>query len=74
MGDLEAALEQHLGDVAEAELVAEPPEHREQHDVGRMLELVERRAGALVEDAPAGAASERPVAERRASPPPTRLR
>ena len=37
---LVAALEEHLGDVAEAQLVAQPPEHREHHDVGREPDLV----------------------------------
>ncbi len=46
---LEAALEQQLGDIAEAELVAQPPQHRQEHAVGRVLEFVERRAGSLVE-------------------------
>ena len=42
--DFEPTLEQHLGDVAKAELVAQPPQHGEQHDVGRVLEIVEWRA------------------------------
>ena len=49
---LVAALEEYLGDVAEAQLVAQPPEHREHHDVGREPDLVEARAGSLVEPAP----------------------
>ena len=51
--DLESALEQQLGDVAEAELVAQAPQHGERHDVGRMLEIVEWRPRPLVEDTPA---------------------
>ena len=60
---LVAALEEHLGDVAEAQLVAQPPEHREHHDVGREPDLVEARAGSLVEPAPARAALEPAVPE-----------
>jgi hypothetical protein len=47
---LKATLEQQLGDVTKAELVAQTPQHREQDHVRRVLEIVERRAGALVED------------------------
>ena len=63
VGDLEPALEQHLGDVAEAELIAKAPQHGEEHEVGWVLEVVERRPGALVEGAPAGATCERTVPE-----------
>ena len=56
VADLEAALEEQLGDVPEAELIAETPEHGEQHDVGRVLEIVERGAGPLVEPPPTVAA------------------
>jgi len=61
--DLEAALKQQLGDVAEAWLVAQAPQHGEQHDVGGVLQLIERGAGPLVEDSVAGAASGSAVAE-----------
>ena len=44
MGHLEAARQQQLGDIAEAELVAQPPPHGEEHEVRRVLELIERRA------------------------------
>ena len=53
VGDLEAALEQQLRDISEAELVAQPPQDGEQHDVGRVVELVEAGAGPLVEPPPA---------------------
>ena len=74
VGDLEPALEPHLGDVAEAELVAEPPEHREEHDVRRVLEIVEGRAGPFIEAPPAGPAAEPLVAERGAARAPGRGR
>ena len=60
-GDV-ATLQQQLGDVAEAQLVAQAPEHGEQYDVGRILQPVEECAGALVEAIPAGSALEAPVA------------
>ena len=65
--DFEPALEQQLGNIAEAELVAQTPQHGEQHDVGGVLEIVERGAGPLVEDSAAGAARGRAVAERATS-------
>ena len=40
VADLEAALEEQLSDVAEARLVAETPEHGEQHDVRWVLQIV----------------------------------
>ena len=67
--DLVATLEQQLRDISEAELVAQPPQHGEQHDVGRIVELVEAGAGPLVEPPPAGAAAEPAVAELRAVSP-----
>ena len=69
VGDLVAALEQQLRDISEAELVAQPPQHREQHDIGRVLEFVKAGAGPLVEPPPAGAAAEPAVAEFRAVSP-----
>ncbi len=69
MRHLEPALEQQLGDIAEAELVAQPPQHDEQHDVGRVLQIVEAGAGPLVEPPSAGAAAEPAVAELRALSP-----
>ena len=56
MGDPEAPLEEQRGDVAEAARVTETPEYGEQDDIRRVLEIVDRGAGALVEGPPAGAA------------------
>ena len=60
--DLEPALQQQLGGIAEAELVAQARRYREEHDVGRVLEIVEWRICPLVEDTPTGAACERALA------------
>ena len=68
VGDHVAALQQELSDIAEAELVSQAPQYGEQHDVGRALELVEGRAGALVESAPAGGTPEPSVSQRRPLP------
>jgi len=54
----EAARQEHLGEVTQAELVAETPEDNEQRDVGRNLQVVERRARALIESATAETAAE----------------
>ena len=66
--------EEQLSDVAEAQLVAETPEYGEQHDVRWVLQIVEGRAGPLVEPPPAGLAAEPPVAERGAALAPRRRR
>jgi hypothetical protein len=52
--DLIASLKEQFGNVAEPELVAQPPEDRQQDDVGGELEIIEGRAGALVEAAATG--------------------
>ena len=59
MRDLIASLKEQFCDVAEPKFVAQPPEDRQQDDVGGELEIVEGRAGALVE-----AAATRPTRER----------
>jgi hypothetical protein len=41
-----AALQEQLGDVAEAQLLSQEPQHGEQHDIGRVLQLVGFRASA----------------------------
>ena len=56
VGDPEASLEEQRGDVAEAARGTETPEYGEQDDIRRVLEIVERGAGPLVEGPPAGAA------------------
>ncbi len=37
----EAADQEHLREVAQAEPVAPPPQHDQEHEVGRVLEVVE---------------------------------
>ena len=49
----EAADQEHLGQVPQAQLVAQPPKDHEKHDVGWDLHPVQRRAGPLVEPPPA---------------------
>ena len=41
VGDFIAALQQPFGDLTKAELVAQPPEHGYENDVGGVLEIVE---------------------------------
>ena len=51
MRDLIAPLKEQFDDIAEPKLVAQAPEDRQQDDVGGELEIVEGRAGALIEAA-----------------------
>jgi hypothetical protein len=55
MRDAVAAKNQELGDITEAELVAEAPENGVEDDVGGMLQVIEGSAGAFVEASTAGA-------------------
>jgi hypothetical protein len=57
-----AADGEHLGQVAQAQLVAKPPEHHERDDIGGVLRAVQHRAGALVELLAASSAAEASVA------------
>ncbi len=58
------ALDQQFDDIAEAEFVAKPLQRRQEHDVSRAMQIVERHPGALVEATSAGAAAEPRIAER----------
>ena len=49
MGELKAALEKLLGQIAQAQFVPQPPQHDEQHDIGGIFQVVEGGSGALVE-------------------------
>src|SRR3954469_12474285 len=48
MAEHDAALEEHLAEVAQGEAVAQPPQHHERDDVGRVLRAVQQNTGALV--------------------------
>ncbi len=63
MGEHKAALQEHVGEIAQTELVAEAPEDDQQHDAGRKLKIVVGRARALVELALAGATANGSLAE-----------
>ena len=64
VGEHEAAGQEHLGEVAQAALVPEPPQDDEQDDIGRVLQVVGGRAGPLVADPAAGVAAEGALVER----------
>jgi len=64
MAEGEAARQEQRGQVPQAALVAQPPQHDEQHAVGGILPMVVGRAGALVADPPAVAAAEGALAQR----------
>ncbi len=49
MGELKAALQEHLRQITQTQLIPQPPEHDEQDDIGGIFEKVERRSCTLVE-------------------------
>ena len=49
MGELKASLQKHLGQIAQAQLVPQPPQHNEQNNISGVLQKVERGSRALVE-------------------------
>jgi hypothetical protein len=51
MRELEAALQEHLGQIAQAQLVPKSPQHDEQDNIGGVFEIVERGSCTLVEGA-----------------------
>src|SRR3954470_14532537 len=53
VGEHEAPDQEHLGQIPQAQLVAQPPEDHEEHDVGWDLDPVQRRTSSLVEPPPA---------------------
>ena len=63
MAEDEAALKEYLREVPEAQLVAESPQHDEQNQSGRVLAVIERGAGALIENPATGAAAEGALAQ-----------
>jgi hypothetical protein len=65
VGEHEAPDQEHLGQITQAQLVAEPPKNHEEHDVGRDLNPVQHRAGSLVVSPPALPAPEAPEAMNR---------
>src|SRR4051812_18211080 len=48
MHKLEAAQQEHLGQISQAQLIQQPAEHDLEDDVSRKLEEVERSAGSLI--------------------------
>jgi hypothetical protein len=65
MRELKASLQKHLGQVTQAQLIPQPPQHNEQNNIGGVLQKVERRSGALVEGVLARRAAERPIPQQR---------
>src|SRR4051812_46639733 len=49
MAEHDAAHGEHLGQIAQAQLVTQPPEHHEGDDIGRVLGPVQDAATALIE-------------------------
>ena len=66
MAEHDAADQKHLGEIAQAELVAQAPEHHERDDVARILRPVQQAGAALVELLAALAAAESAISLSRA--------
>jgi hypothetical protein len=49
MRELEASLQEHLDQIAQAQLVPQPPQHDEQDNIGGIFQVVERGSGTLIE-------------------------
>jgi len=64
MGELKAALHEHLGQVPRAQCVPEPPEDDQEHDVRGVFQKVERDFSTLIEGSLAVGAAEYSRAER----------
>ena len=62
MAEHDAAHGEHLGQIAQAQLVAQAPEHHEGDDIGGILGPVQQGAGALVELLATGPAAEPAIA------------
>ena len=61
MCEHEAAVEEHLSDIAKAEFVANPPSNDKKDDVGGKLEEVGRSPRPLIEPPEAAATAQTPV-------------
>ncbi len=48
MGEYKPALQEHLGQIPQAQLVAQPPQHDEQDEIGGVFEEVERGPCTLI--------------------------
>src|SRR5690349_5382574 len=66
MAEHDAADQEHLGEIAQAELVAQAPEHHERDDVARILRPVQQAGTALVKLPAALAAAEPAISLSRA--------
>lgn len=49
MGELEASLQEHLGEIPQAQFVAEAIENNEQNNICGILEIIEASTRAFVE-------------------------
>jgi len=63
MGELKAALQKQLGQLAQAQLVAQAPESNKQNGIGRVLQKIERGSSTLIEGTLARRAAERSIAK-----------
>lgn len=58
-----ATFEEHFGQLAQAQFVAQPPQHYLDHDVAGKGQMIERSAGPIVERALTSEVGEGPIAK-----------
>ena len=63
MRELETALEEHLGEVAQAEFVAHAPQDDQENDVSREFQVIEGRVSSLIELPAAGGTAKDTIAK-----------
>ncbi len=61
MSEHKPALQEHLGQIPQAQLVPQPPEHHLQDDIGGIFQVIEKRSCAFVEGSTTLWAPEGPV-------------
>ncbi len=61
MGERKATLQEHLGEITQAEFVAQAPEQDQEDDVSGKRELVVGRAGPLIALTSTGGAPKGPI-------------
>jgi hypothetical protein len=57
-------LQEHLSQISQAQFIAQPPEHDEEHDIGGIFKKVEGSATPFIENALTGRTAERSIAKR----------
>ena len=64
MGEDPTTIEKHLSQISQTQLVAQSPQHDEQHDIGGIFQIVKWSSCAFIEGTLTGRAVERLIAKR----------